>query len=64
MTAIGVVLIAIICPVFAGQAADSCDDIEIRAQSCPIAAAWLAGWMPAGFRVVSVDCKEERIAAR
>lgn len=64
MTALGVVLIAIICPIVAGQPADSCDDIEIRAQSCPIATAWLAGWMPPGFRVVSTDCREERIAAR
>lgn len=64
MTAIGVVLIAIICPAVAGQPADDCDDIEIRALSCPIAAAWLAGWMPPGFRVVSLDCKEERIATR
>jgi hypothetical protein len=61
---IAAVLIATLCPLIAGQPADDCDTVEIRAQSCPHAAVWLAAWVPHGWSVVAVECREERHAAR
>lgn len=64
MTGLLVVLVLTICPLERGQPADVCDEIEIRAASCSQAAAWGAGWVPAGWAVVSADCRDERMAAR
>lgn len=59
-----VLLVALLCPIHAGEPSHDCDDIEVRARSCPEAAMAARQWLPAGWAIMAAECREERQASR
>lgn len=56
-------VLVVMCPLVGpGVVGDECEDVEVRAATCQEGVVWARGWLPRGWVVVNVECREERRA--